>query len=457
MFANQKSILNFKVVTDYLLLNGSFFSAAMLAQSWNVLIDKPMMFVLLLSLNIVWFYISRAVKLYDEFAANRFFDYIIKLFKITAVCVLFSVVFIFFSKELLFTRNFIIFNTLLLFISLSAKHFVIKKIFRVLKRKNKNTRVLSVIGTGDTGSKFKDSLIQNAELNYSFKGFISPEEINELESILAEQEINELVIALEMKEYEKLDSILKICDKLAVKTYIIPDYFSILGGRFNFSLFGNYPIITVRNNPLDEIQWRIVKRTFDILFSGVVLLITGWWFFPLLAIIIKTTSKGNVFFIQDRLGRNNETFRCLKFRTMTTEHSSSKAGFNVIGENDSRVTGIGAFLRKFNLDEFPQFINVIKGDMSVVGPRPHAIPFNNSYGEIVEEIKLRHRVKPGITGWAQIHGLRGDVIDLEEQIKRTKKRISFDIWYIENWSFLLDLKIIFETVAQIALKKNTGN
>lgn len=457
MFANQKSILNLKVVTDYLLLNGSFLTAAVMAQSWAVLLNKPMMFVLLLSLNILWFYSAKAAKLYDEFAVNRFFEYVVKLIKIITAIVLFSVVFIFFTKELLFTRNFIIFNTFLLFFSLSAKHFVIKKIFRALKKKNKNTRVLAVLGEGDTGMKFKDSLIQNAELNYSFSGFISSENIENLERELLKQGINELVISLEMKEYEKLDLVLKSCDKLAIKTYIIPDYFSILGGRFNFSLFGNYPIITVRNNPLDEIQWRIVKRTFDIIFSGLVLLLTGWWLFPILATIIKTSSRGDIFFIQDRLGRNNETFRCLKFRTMTTEHSKSKAGFNVIGENDARVTGIGSFLRKFNLDEFPQFINVLKGDMSVVGPRPHAIPFNNSYGEIVEEIKLRHRVKPGITGWAQIHGLRGDVIDLEEQIKRTKKRISFDIWYIENWSFLLDLKIIFETVAQIALKKNTGN
>lgn len=456
MLANQKSIQNFKIFADYVLLNAAFIGGAVIAQSMAILLAKPMMFVLLLSLNIIWFYSAKAVKLYDEFATNRFFDYLSKLIRILIIQVLFSVVFIFFSKELLFTRNFILLNVILLFTGAATKHLLLKKVFGILRKKNKNTRGIAVLGEGDTGVKFKDSLLNNAELNYNFRGFLSLDDVPKIETVILEKKIDEIVIAIELKDYELLDGVLKICDKLAVKTYIIPDYFSLLGGKFKFSLFGNYPIITVRNNPLDEFQWKIVKRTFDIIFSGLVLILTGWWLFPVIALMIKKSSPGNVFFIQDRLGRGNKTFRCLKFRTMSNVVSKGESKFTIIEENDSRVTGIGSFLRKYNLDEFPQFINVFKGDMSVVGPRPHAIPFNNSYGEIVEEIKLRHRVKPGITGWAQIHGLRGDVIDLEEQVKRTKKRISFDIWYIENWSIWLDIKIIYETVAQIVLKKNTG-
>lgn len=456
MFANQRSIRNVKTVSDFLFLNISFLLSAIAAQSGELLLERPLMFVLLLSLNILWFYSAKGAKLYDNLGVNSFIDYLTKLFKVIILQALFSVLFIFFTKELLFTRNFILLYTSVLFISVAAKQVVISRILANQKKNNKNTRTLAILGDGETGVKFKDTLIENSELNYRFNGFLSIDEPELIETQILSDNINELVIAIPLNKYDILDPILKICDKHAVKTYIIPDYSSHLSGKFTFSIFGNFPIITVRNNPLDEAQWRFIKRTFDLLFSGLVLLLTGWWLFPLIGIIIKSSSPGKVFFIQDRLGRNNKVFRCLKFRTMTTAAGKSSDKFAVVEKNDTRVTGIGKFLRKYNLDEFPQFINVFLGDMSIVGPRPHAIPFNNSYGEIVEEIKLRHRVKPGITGWAQIHGLRGDVIDLDEQVKRTKKRISYDIWYIENWRFILDIKIIFETVAQIVLKKNTG-
>jgi len=168
------------------------------------------------------------------------------------------------------------------------------------------------------------------------------------------------------------------------------------------------------------------------------------WLVPLAAIITKIFSPGPVFFIQERVGAKNKKFKCYKFRTLTV--SDKKESFTPVFKDDPRITQLGKILRKTNIDELPQFINVLKGDMSVVGPRPHAIPYDDKYGQIVDEIKLRHNVKPGITGWAQINGLRGDVFDEEENIKRTKKRIEFDLWYIENWSFWLDIQIILLTV-----------
>jgi lipopolysaccharide/colanic/teichoic acid biosynthesis glycosyltransferase len=220
-------------------------------------------------------------------------------------------------------------------------------------------------------------------------------------------------------------------------------------------MMGDFPIITVRNEPLAEFHWRFVKRSVDILFSFIVNLLFLSWLIPLLYIINKVFSPGPVFFIQDRIGAKDKIFKCYKFRTMYTGNKSI-GKYQPTVEGDPRITGIGKFLRKSNLDELPQFINVLKGDMSIVGPRPHAIAYNEIYKEMVDEIKLRSWVKPGITGWAQIHGFRGDVSDYDENKKRTIKRIEYDLWYIENWSIWLDIQIILTTIWQMIKGESKG-
>jgi putative colanic acid biosynthesis UDP-glucose lipid carrier transferase len=212
-------------------------------------------------------------------------------------------------------------------------------------------------------------------------------------------------------------------------------------------MIGNFPIITSRNEPLEEVQWRVVKRVFDFIFSLLVVAFILSILFPLVALLTKLTSKGPVLFVQERIGAKNKKFRCYKFRTLKVEQPAKS--FQPVTMNDPRVTPLGKFLRKTNIDELPQFINVLKGEMSIVGPRPYPIPYDDRYGKIFEEIKLRHNVKPGITGWAQVHGLRGDVTDDEENKKLISKRIEYDLWYIENWTFWLDIQIILLTILQV--------
>jgi exopolysaccharide biosynthesis polyprenyl glycosylphosphotransferase len=221
-------------------------------------------------------------------------------------------------------------------------------------------------------------------------------------------------------------------------------------------MFGDFPIITARREPLDDVHWRFFKRLFDIVFSLLVMILILSWFFPLVFVLTKLSSKAPVFFNQDRVGAKNKTFKCYKFRTMKVSDDNSTVSFQPVLENDPRVTKVGRFLRKSNLDELPQFINVLKGEMSIVGPRPHAVLYDKKYSKIVDAIRLRHNVKPGITGWAQVHGLRGDVADEEENIQRTKKRIEYDIWFIENWSMTLDIQIILITIWQMLKGKTKG-
>jgi len=204
--------------------------------------------------------------------------------------------------------------------------------------------------------------------------------------------------------------------------------------------------------PIEELKKRhngynlgiVLKRSIDLFFAlGLIFLICSW-LFPIIGLLIKLDSKGPIFFRQPRVGLNNGIFDCWKLRTMYIDSDANR--YQATEKEDLRVTKVGIFLRRTNLDELPQIINLLLGDMALVGPRPQSIPFYNNYKEIVEELDLRHVVKPGITGWAQVKGLRGDSADEQENRNRIWKRFDCDMWYIENWSIALDLTIIYKTL-----------
>ena len=269
--------------------------------------------------------------------------------------------------------------------------------------------------------------------------------VDELDSIIKKNNIEDVVVALHNNSNENLDEIVDICNKNAVKIHVIPDYFKFLSGRFQISTVSNLPVITIRDEPLNEVIRRFIKRVFDIVFSIVIIIFILSWLAPFLAIIIRIDSTGPAFFIQERFGIRRKKFNCYKFRTLTNERKMSDK-FEPIIHKDPRITRIGKILRKTNLDELPQFFNVLKGDMSVVGPRPHPLGVEMVYEKVFEDIKMRYNVRPGVTGWSQINGLRGEVSDEEENKKRIIEKMKYDLWYIENWSMKLDFQIILLTV-----------
>jgi exopolysaccharide biosynthesis polyprenyl glycosylphosphotransferase len=204
---------------------------------------------------------------------------------------------------------------------------------------------------------------------------------------------------------------------------------------------GKFAVLSNRYEPLEEIENRIKKRVFDIIFSSLVIVFVMSWLFPIIGLIIKLQSPGPVLFKQLRSGKDNRPFLCYKFRSMRLNNENHKQATI----DDDRITKIGRFLRRTSLDELPQFLNVLLGDMSTIGPRPHILTMTNEYSQIINQYMVRHLLKSGITGWAQVNGFRGETKDPELM----RKRVEYDIWYLENWSMGLDLKIVFMTILQV--------
>ena len=464
MFVNKDSIYHFRLTFDFLLLAAAFLIAAIFAQSFAILLTRDYMFGLLVILSFSWYLSSNAIGFYEDSSSQILSFQFIGIVKNISLQLMLGIVFIFISKENLFTRNFILYYGLFLLIFISLRIVSFQLIVNYLRKKGKNVRNLIIIGAGEVGQNFWKMLGKNNQLGYNFLGFVDTSTtsndtqilgtIENLSKIIQTHKVEEAIIALPEEASKNLDSVIKMCNINAIRIHIIPDYFRFVSKKFKITMLDKFPIITVRDEPLQEIQWRLVKRIFDILLSLVVIFLITSWLFPILMIIHKISSRGKIFYIQDRIGKNNKVFKCFKFRTMFENFDDKK--FIPTTIDDQRITSFGKFLRRSNLDELPQVFNVLFGEMSIVGPRPHAIAYNELYKEFFDEIKLRSLVKPGITGWAQVHGLRGDVVDEEENKTRTRQRIEFDIWYIENWSLALDVQIILLTIWQMIKADTKG-
>jgi putative colanic acid biosynthesis UDP-glucose lipid carrier transferase len=231
----------------------------------------------------------------------------------------------------------------------------------------------------------------------------------------------------------------QVAETNMIRFKFVPDFQLFVNRNTHIDFINDIPILSLRSEPLDDITARIKKRVFDIVFSLLVTVLLLSWLVPLMAILIKLSSKGPVFFVQLRSGRDNKSFNCYKFRTLRVNR---EADTKQVTQNDNRITKLGAFLRKTNIDELPQFFNVIIGNMSVVGPRPHMLRHTEDYSRVLNEYMIRHFVKPGVTGWAQVNGFRGEIREKEQ----LRKRIEHDIFYLENWNLWFDLRVIFLTI-----------
>ena len=416
----------------------------------EIIYDK----VVILSLIIVWYYSSKWINIYDDFRTLKFIDEFLLLIPLIAIQALFIIIYFFLEDDHLHARKFVFEYSCWLFAILAIKKYVNKKIYQSLRTKGKNVRNLLIIGSNDIGMAFFDFIKSNHQFGYKVVGFIDSTkndrlnglykgQIDEIERIICENKADEIIITLPDFNKRQIDYIISIGEKKAIRTRIIPEYFKFNSNKFKMEMFGTFPMVTVRGEPLNQSHSRFAKRIVDILISLILCIFIFSWLFPIVALLIKLDSSGNIFYIQERWGQDNKHFKFFKFRTMYVDSQLVVQGkFQQTTENDPRITKIGAFLRKTSIDELPQFLNVILGDMSIVGPRPHAVPHNMESQVRINNYSIRHWVKPGITGWAQVNGLRGET----KEFNLMRKRVEFDIWYIENWTPWLDVKIFTMTV-----------
>lgn len=336
------------------------------------------------------------------------------------------------------------------FVGLTLWWMISRRIIKKIRRNGRNFSRVVLVGTNATALRLYDELMSDAGFGYKFMGFFGKwrpanfegdykGDIEDLSSYIKEYAIDEIYFAMSGEDEETMSKVMKIADDNVVQFYYVPQISRYLNRVFELHNVGAVSLLTTRGNPLKKRLSRIIKRSFDIVFSILVLSILFPLVFIPVAIAIKLSSPGPIFFKQLRTGYRGRNFKCWKFRTMRVNKDSD---VKQALKDDPRKTKIGDFLRRTSIDELPQFINVLMGSMSVVGPRPHMLKHTDDYRKLIDKYMVRHLIKPGITGWAQVNGYRG----LTEALWQMERRVEYDVWYIENWTFILDLKIIVRTV-----------
>ena len=378
--------------------------------------------------------------------------------KTNILCAILIMVGLFIFKIVDYSRKslmlFFVINTAL---TISTR-LIIRIILKKYRRKGYNLKHCLVIGITDSSALFIDKVQKNKHWGYNIVGIISSPTNHskkfkgspiigntiELERILSEKAIDMVIVGVSGSDLTELAHILQVCEKSGVKTQIIPYYHKYIPAKPYMDDLDGLPVIDIRHVPLDNVFKNFFKRSFDITFALIAIIITS----PVLllaALMTKLSSPGPIIYKQERVGLNRKNFNMYKFRSMrvqTTEEEKDKW----TTQHDPRKTKWGAFMRRTSIDELPQFFNVLKGDMSVVGPRPERPYFVDQFKETIPRYMIKHQVRPGITGWAQVSGYRGDT--------SIKKRIEHDLYYIENWTFSFDLKIIILTIFKGFINKN---
>jgi putative colanic acid biosynthesis UDP-glucose lipid carrier transferase len=449
------------VFLDLLILNLSGFIGYLLVVNFPGRLDNPHIgFIHLLLANFVWFNVTQLTRLYKDVFAK---DAIPIIKEALGSVLLFGgvlgIMIVIVADFKLFSLS--VYLTFFLFVLL----FMLGKICFLLWRRSSREKWIDykpvvILGAGTLGAELKNYLDTHAILGYRVIGFFDDKvnsagerlilgRLSESIEYAKENRIKEVFCALPDQALDKIHLLMRQADREMIRFKMVPDVKDYFRKNVRVQWFGHMPVLSPRTEPLEIKINQLLKRVFDVMVSFLVIVFILSWVIPLIGILIKLSSKGPVFFRQLRSGKDNEPFYCLKFRSMVVnEEAHSKQA----SRQDSRITGIGAFMRRNSIDELPQFINVILGDMSVVGPRPHMLQHTAEYSALIDKFMVRHFVLPGITGWAQVKGFRGGTKDdgvMEE-------RVNADIWYLENWSLFLDLKIIFLTAWHVVFNKKNA-
>jgi len=405
----------------------------------------------MLFLNVAWLITAVIVNEYGQENIGSFESFSKRSLRAFTYFILLGLVYLFFSHQFLISRSFAVLVLTSFALALIFNRFLYLFIYSYYKKHGDLLNKVVIIGYNPLSRKLAGYLERDFS-NKTVVGYCEEyEKVDELSNypILSnirgamaacmEHGASEIYSTIAPGQHPEIYNLINEAELNCIRFKVIPDMQLYISKSGQIDFLNDLPIISLRNDPLEDIGNKMKKRLFDVIFSMLIVIFLLSWLMPLIALVIKLTSKGPVFFRQKRLGKDNKIFKVLKFRTMKIVEDDKD--FRQATKGDDRITPIGRFLRKSSLDELPQFFNVIAGHMSVCGPRPHPLALNDTYKKIVDQYMVRQFLKPGITGWAQLNGFRGET----RETSKMKKRIEFDLWYLENWSLWLDVKVIFLT------------
>lgn len=448
-------------VLDVFALNASLWiSYGVFSAKKNIQLFQVLPYLLII--NFSWLFVQSFFKIYDNYQHRNsvsIFSRTIKSFILFSFCLF--LVFMLSAQNSFFT---VIHSThLYLYIGawvLFAYLLLLTRIILLSIRKNirqslrYSKKNIVIVGQNSSSVALSHLFSENVVSDYNIMGIFHDQQ-ERLEDnalyrgsttdcipFIRNNRVDEIFCTVPGVSKENVNILMHEADRNLTRFRLVPDYQDYFPGTVSIEMIDNIPVMTGRREPLENIRNAAFKRVFDIFFSLFVIVFVLSWLIPILGLMIKLESKGPVFFRQRRSGRSNQPFYCLKFRSMTV---NKEADALQATKGDARITKLGAFMRKTSLDELPQFFNVLVGNMSVVGPRPHMLKHTEEYAILIDKFMVRHFLKPGITGWAQVTGLRGETRTTEDM----ERRVEADVYYLEHWSMLLDMKIIFLTVWNI--------
>jgi putative colanic acid biosynthesis UDP-glucose lipid carrier transferase len=406
-----------------------------------------------LIVNCSWIFTTIFLNVYNEINLFLFDAFGKTSLKSVSVFFLLIIAYVLFAGKY-YPISFLIHFIWILFVCLIFNRLIYLLLIQYFNASNYFQKRIIIIGFNETaanvirllegdfiGVKIIGICLDNEELSSSLTYPILGN-IDNIMSLAKEHNITDIYSTILPEEDPRIFSLMQAADQSFIHFRMIPNLDFFIKSAYHIDFIGPIPVVAKRREPLYESSNRIKKRLFDILFSLLVIVFVMSWLTPLISILILLETGWPIFFFQPRSGQSNQIFSCLKFRSMKLNQQSHSLQATL---NDRRITRLGKFLRKTSLDEFPQFFNVLLGSMSIVGPRPHMLQHTEIYSQKVDQFMLRHFIKPGITGWAQVNGCRGET----ETIAAMEQRVFHDLWYLENWSLWLDLKIIFSTLLQV--------
>ena len=441
------------IFLDLLLLNIIFFSAKWLMLEPNPYNEQEYLYFWIF-INLEWLGCSYLYSLYHGKFTNRLEPFVRQTLHTYFMFVVLILVYLYFSRQIEISRAFVS----MLLLAFPASLLLIRMFYMLMwmhvKRRDHLMKRVLIIGYNEIGKKLA-SYFELDNTHVQVVGYC--EEYNKVLELSNYPIVNTPVNAVRAsKEFQVTDiystilpeqdkriyDLMNLADQACIRFKLVPDFSLFVNRPMHVDYLSGMAVLSPRPDPLDDIANRIKKRFFDIVISSLIAIFILSWLMPLIALAIWLNSRGPIFFIQKRSGVNNKPFNCIKFRSM---YVNNDAHLQQARRSDARMTSVGKFIRKTSLDELPQFFNVLKGDMSIVGPRPHMIKHTEDYSAVISNFLVRQFVKPGITGWAQVNGHRGETRTTEKM----QLRVDHDLWYMENWSLFLDFKIIFLTVYNV--------